>query len=584
MTRFNEFRVNLDPDIQATGNWNVTLVDCPLNVFVGPQGTVQGIVTHQQLLRLRSQHNWPNLPELKAIGESVWESLMNPELKAAFFACLNVSENAGRGMRLVVSVVGEEPEPTAPERIRLQELPLEALYFDQQNFLAPNPATPISRGLQFKPDREAHRVALPLRILIVVATPNDKPPANMQDEKNIIQKALEKLTGPGGAVELEFCEPTRPQLTARLQSKRFHIVHFIGHGAFDIVGDDPSPRPHLCLENADHQSDPLDAETLQMLLLNSDVRLVVMTACSSANPTPEEEPYHARAYDGVAQRLIGGGSGVSAVVAMQFDLESDAAVTFSRIFYTNLLRPDRTLDEVVTLCRQALVGQMDAGHRAWVTPVVYWRCKDGQVFELEAVKVEHDEQTQTKLNEIDAILGVYMKNIAEVRSMPQEMQNAAMPLVAGWQREVEGLYEQRGRLLGDTLRLRGGPVEAGGATQCRLTLQLRTPARIGDVSVLVRYPTDKVHFGGASAGANTPLGNDPMLGGDSAAGALTLLLQDVSQGGQWEPDEFELAKLDFQVQAGVSDPIVELSLVDARVQRDGADTAFDALNAVLFVT
>ena len=104
MTKFNEFRVNLDPDIQASGNWNVTLVDCPMNVFVGPQGTVQGIVTHQQLLRLRSQHSWPNLEELKAIGQSVWESLMNPELKAAFFACLNLSENAGRGMRLVVSV------------------------------------------------------------------------------------------------------------------------------------------------------------------------------------------------------------------------------------------------------------------------------------------------------------------------------------------------------------------------------------------------------------------------------------------------------------------------------------------------
>jgi hypothetical protein len=92
---------------------------------------------------------------------------------------------------------------------------------------------------------------------------------------------------------------------------------------------------------------------------------------------------------------------------MQFDMESEAAVIFSKTFYTRLLAPDPTdgspegseratggspegserategrVDQVVTQCRKALVAAMDAGHRAWITPVLYSRCKDGRVFDM----------------------------------------------------------------------------------------------------------------------------------------------------------------------------------------------------------
>jgi hypothetical protein len=52
---------------------------------------------------------------------------------------------------------------------------------------------------------------------------------------------------------------------------------------------------------------------------------------------------------------------------------------------------------------------------------------------------------------------------------------------------TEELQQQRGQILSDSLRSRGGPVKVGEAIQCRLTLQLRTPARIGDVSVRIPF-------------------------------------------------------------------------------------------------
>jgi hypothetical protein len=580
MSQFDEFRVSLTPDLQTPGSWNVLLDECPVAALNGPKGTVQPTVTRDQLVRLRSRHGWPNLADLKTIGQSVWQSLMTPDLKAALFACLGQAQMTHRGLRLVFTIIGEEPEPAGPGQIRLQELPLEALYVDQLNFLAPNMKTPVSRSLKFKPDRDPVKLILPLRLLLVVATPNDKPPANMPAEQHAIQQALGGLTA-SGAVKLDFCEPaTRAELTARLQ-QGYHIFHFIGHGAFETVDADPSPRPHLCLERPDGQSDPMDADTLAQLMLNTGVQLVVMTACSSANPVPEDKLYHARAFDGVAQRLMSDNSGVSAVVAMQFDLESQAAVTFSHTFYTNLLVSGRTLDEVVAMCRQALVGQMNAGHRSWVTPVVYWRCKNGQVFALEDMIGPLDPEVQKLLTELNAQIQVYLKNIAEVRKMPQAMQDFATPLVAKWQQTVDELQQRKSEALGDTLRLRGGQVKSGLVIQCRLTLRLRTPAQVGDVKARVLFPQDKVQFKSAASGASTPGIN--LMTAIPAPGELRLLVPNASQGAQWDPLEYELGLLSFQVQAGVMEPLVEIKVDQGKVERNGIETPLEALNAVLYV-
>jgi hypothetical protein len=492
-------------------------------------------------------------------------------------------------LRRVVSVSGEEPEITDAATIGFRELPLEALHSPQYGFLASNPTTPISRSPTQEPDRDPLRVPLPLRILVVVASPRDRPPANIEQEKEIIRHALSELSGPGGPIELEFCEPpTRAELVERLRDKQFHILHFVGHGEFGIVGDDPSQRPHLVFEGPreDGQehgvSDPLDALSLESLLRNKTVRLAVITACASASPTPDEQPYRARAYDGVAQTLIRDVSGVSAVVAMQFDLESDAAVTFSRTLYESLLNPDRQLDEVVALCREALATTKSMGHRAWVTPVVYWRCKDGKVFEPVGLRAPLPPEFQRQLNQIDIVLKTTLDHIMQVLQQPAAVQDAAAPLLDQWRNSVEELQQQRDLVLGETLRLRGGSVAAGETIACPMTLRLRTAAQIGDVSVRLQYPADKVVLEGVDAGAGTP--DRELLRGDPAPGELTVLVKDASGGASWDPGEQELALLRFTVNPDVTDPYLKLNITDVQAQRDGASAPFDPLHAVLFVT
>ena len=145
------------------------------------------------------------------------------------------------------------------------------------------------------------------------------------------------------------------------------------------------------------------------------MRLVVLSACSSAAPTPKQVEETVSPFEGVAQKLITGNSGVSAVVAMQFDLENKAAVEFSKSFYSHLLKPGLSLDEIVTMGRKAIMVSLDAGHRAWVNPVLYWRSKGCKVFELNkpnGLFIEPD--VQILIDKDNDALQIYLKFITNV--------------------------------------------------------------------------------------------------------------------------------------------------------------------------
>ena len=585
MSDYLDFQLILRPNIYQKGSWDISLGNCPIDVLAGTTATVQPVFTQQQLDRLRDHNGWPSSAELKAIGQSVWQSLMTPALKVAFVSCLAKAKQDHHGMRIIVSIVGEEQENTNPGMARLQELPVEALY--DNDYLASSQATPVSRSFNFKSDIEPLSIKLPLRILAVVATPADKPAANFMTEKQTLQDALHQLIEVK-SVELEFCEPPcKEELMKRLE-KGFQVLHFIGHGAFDPVGDEISPRPHLCFVGSDGNSEILDDEKLNVILQDSGVRLVVLSACSSAAPTPQQVEETVSPFEGVAQKLITGNSGVSAVVAMQFDLENKAAVEFSKSFYSHLLKPGLSLDEIVTMGRKAIMVSLDAGHRAWVNPVLYWRSKGCKVFELNkpnGLFIEPD--VQILIDKDNDALQIYLKFITNVSQqfLAQSPGPEAVAMlhaeIASWQAAVEGFQQDQSQWLGENLRLVGGSTSPGGNFQCRLVLRVQAPTQIGDVKASITFPNDKISYQSAADGANTP--GNILLAGANPGGGVTLMLQDASAGNTWAPGDYELAVLNFQVKAGAVEPIQWIKVSDVLVTKDSAKTQLNSLNAVVYV-
>ena len=73
-----------------------------------------------------------------------------------------------------------------------------------------------------------------------------------------------------------------------VQQEHYHIVHFIGHGDFDLDGIDQNPQAYLYFEDGTPQRRrrSVDAVQLFTMLQNGNVPLIVMTACSSAASQP----------------------------------------------------------------------------------------------------------------------------------------------------------------------------------------------------------------------------------------------------------------------------------------------------------
>ena len=315
-----------------------------------------------------------------------------------------------------------------------------------------------------------------------------------------------------------------------MTTEPYRVLHFIGHGGFDIVGNVEAPRAHLCFLRADgsRHSHPTDADTLTTMLKNTSVSLAVITACQSAAPTPptpndpiDAGPLGTGAFEGVAQRLVTGESPVIAAVGMQFDLEDEAAVEFSNTFYKNLLRPDVALDEVVTLARQALVTKLEAGHRAWVTPAVYWRCIDGRVFDVATQREDIDERTLTQLQDIDTRLGIYRAQIVKIVAKPPEERTALRPIWLDNINNIEILQAQRAELSRESLRMCGSHAIPGQEVRCRMSLRLRYAGIVSLIRFDVEYPAEAISFAGADSGAAVA---EPPLTDTSSPGVVRVAL------------------------------------------------------------
>ena len=419
-------------------------------------------------------------------------------------------------------------------------------------------------------------------MLVVIASPKDLAPAEMDREKEAIQRALKPMTDNNVAVVEVLSGATRASLQQALE-RPFHIVHFITHGNFDVAGADPSTRAFLCLQSPTGDTDPLDSELLDAMLHDTDVRLVVITACSSAKPTPDDDvhPYGIGAFDGIAQHLVGSASSVTAVVAMQFDMEGNAAVVFNEAFYRNLLQPGKALDEALARARKAVAVIMDMGHRAWINPTLYWRCRNGQAFTIREMHSALDEQARKQIADIDAEIDRIQKQIDQITSQPAGLQVVLRPQLDDYTRRIETLNGQRSLLLGNSVRIWGGRGKAGEKVTCRLTLKLRAPARIGTVMVDVTFPQKVVRLVGSAPGANVAAANVEAPG-EGAAGVLQVRVVNASAGDQWPANEYELCRLDFQIADGASLPAIVLGVAIRQFDSDPA-LSFSKLDGMIFI-
>ena len=360
----------IDFDLQiegSAGNYQTRVLDSPLGQVTGsflqPFSPLEMENFFLKVGRPRQGVRRLDSPEMEAaklVGGRLFEAVFSDEVYACFRASLNDARQAGKGLRVRLRV-------NAPE---LGDLPWEFLYNPRQNqFLAWSVYTPLVRYLEVPQPPEALAVKPPLRILVMISSPQGYPPLDVEREWSQLQKALSPLEQRGLLKLRRTDDASLSALQSYLRQKDVHIFHFIGHGRFDPGQKDGQ----LLFEDENGGGRPMSGQYLGALLGDHNpLRLVVLNACEGAR-TSQTDPYA-----GVAQSLVQ--QGIPAVIAMQFPITDQAAVTFGREFYSALV-DGFPVDAALSEARKAIFAQ--GSDIEWGTPVYFTRAPDGRIFDVE---------------------------------------------------------------------------------------------------------------------------------------------------------------------------------------------------------
>jgi tetratricopeptide (TPR) repeat protein len=242
----------------------------------------------------------------------------------------------------------------------LWRLPWEYLH-DGQDFLALRGRFLLSRRPDGLNELKPQRVALPVRVLVVVAAPDDQAPLDTEEELGVIQAALDKAVREG-CVQVEYLDDaTLPAIGDALRRFKPHVWHYTGHGKYDAEAG----RSYLALEDDDGRAKPAGIQELRPYLQDlPDLRLVLLSGCQTAQTSGVD------AFSGVATGLLE--ADIPAVLAMQFSILDQSGIKLAEAFYAALAGGD-TPDQAVYRARLALRDFDRGPGYDWGIPALYLR-------------------------------------------------------------------------------------------------------------------------------------------------------------------------------------------------------------------
>jgi len=254
-------------------------------------------------------------------------------------------------------------------------------------FLALNPKISITRFEERLDPPPKLALMNPHRLTIRVVTSNARVsgqrPLQLDQERRVIEHSLNNFDVDGVQIELKpFVEQASWDDLTRALASKVDLFHFAGHGVLDVRSRDPQTGAPLeavgqiVLQTSAAEPTPhlVPARDLANLLAAAGARLAVLGACNSGR-RDKISPWNA-----VAPALLE--AGLAAVIAMQYLVQDDAAVAFSKSFYTSLAA-GLTIDEAVSSGRRAMTkvpSPSPLTDLEWVVPVLYLNSADGVLF------------------------------------------------------------------------------------------------------------------------------------------------------------------------------------------------------------
>ncbi len=286
-------------------------------------------------------------PQVSAqeFGTTLADALFTGDVETMF------NEARSRGAVRVRLDMTDEPE--------LLRIPWEFLRRNGMDLASHRDST-IVRELTTAEPARPHHVAGKIRMLGVIANP--KLDLDVVGEKRRVEEAIAKCKE---QIDLEWIDNCTYQTLQRKLLEPYHILHFVGHGAFTAEGE-----AILLLNDDDGGTNEVRSNAIAQLIGGQkSLQLVVFNSCDGAR-TKLDDPFA-----GIATILVQQGN--SAVIAMQFEISDRAAKTFAEELYYCLIDRRYPVDAAVAEARKAM---MNVSQIEFATPVLFLRPGTADLF------------------------------------------------------------------------------------------------------------------------------------------------------------------------------------------------------------
>jgi hypothetical protein len=302
-------------------------------------------------------------PPLHELGEALYSSLFSSEIRSLFQRSLDIARTNDKGLRVRL-LLSNVPE--------LISLPWEYMYdHKQQRYIGNSKNSPIIRSLDLvlqKP-KSTFSVKGTLNVLVMISSPQGLPPLDVEKEKQWIYEATKELQNKHIIKITLLSKATLANLQDTLRKEDFHVFHYIGHGDYNQTTQEGA----LVFEDEEARPVKADGDLLDALFHDDTVRLAVLNTCSGARSSLDDP------FAGVAQSLLLKGR-IPAVVAMQFEISDEAAITFTKAFYAALL-DNYSIDAAMAEARKSIY--ITGNKTEWGTPVLYMNTDTAAIFEIQ---------------------------------------------------------------------------------------------------------------------------------------------------------------------------------------------------------
>ena len=398
-------RVIDSPGGEATAEFSLPFSSLEMENFVlRLSGSLSA--ARRQTRRLES----PERELVKRFGGQLFGTVFSGAVLGALQASRNEVFRKDAGLRLRLRLT-ETPE--------LAEVPWEFLFDPVANrFLNLTPDTPVVRYLELPVPAEPLAVTPPIKVLVMISSPAEYPQLDVEGEWARLQTSLGELLERELVTITRLPSATLASLQRPLRLNEYHVFHFIGHGGFDEQSQDGA----LALEDGQGRTRLVTGQDLGVMLSDHrSLQLIVLNACEGARGSASDP------FAGVAQSLVQ--QGIPAVIAMQFEITDDAAITFAQELYA-AIADGYPVDAALSEARRAIFAS--GNDVEWATPVLYMRSPNGQLFDVAkgATKpaVLARERHQREKTQGPSHVS---REIADTRSPPMEWLKRRLPWLVG---------------------------------------------------------------------------------------------------------------------------------------------------------